>query len=92
MVRCQKDMVLLPSVWPYLQGAAVRHIATQGGMMDAIEKWRRLTNPTCVADYGLSVTLEELAETPEGREILEKEVAPRMSFRLPDGDNGSSNG
>ena len=50
--------------------------------MDAIERWKRLNNPTCVADYGLGVTLEELAETPEGREILAKEVSPWLPFDI----------
>lgn len=38
--------------------------------MDALEKWKRLTNPTCADDYGLSVTLDELKQTEEGRKIL----------------------
>lgn len=44
--------------------------------MTAIEKWNRLTNPQTVEDYGLSVNLEDLAETKEGREIIAREIAP----------------
>ena len=36
--------------------------------MEALEKLKRLTNPKCVADYGLSVSLSELMESDEGSE------------------------
>jgi len=35
--------------------------------MDALEKLKRLTNPQCVEDYGLSVSLSELMEFDEGK-------------------------
>ena len=44
--------------------------------MTAIEKWRRLTNPQSVEDYGLSVNLADLAQSDEGREILRREILP----------------
>jgi len=51
--------------------------------MDEIEKWRRLTNPTCIADYGLSVNLGKLLETDEGKEIYAAEIAPWMPPNAP---------
>jgi len=36
--------------------------------MDALEKLRRLTNPKTLEDWGLSVSLSDLAESDEGRE------------------------
>ena len=32
------------------------------------EKWERLTNPNCAADYGIGITLEEIAQVPEAVE------------------------
>lgn len=54
--------------------------------MTPVEKWKRLTNPQTIEDYGLSVSLDELAETAEGREILEKEISPWLP-PLRDGDS-----
>ena len=34
------------------------------------EKWARFQNPTCVADYGLSFSLEEMQKFPAGRKAL----------------------
>lgn len=42
--------------------------------MNAVEKWKRMSNPQTVEDYGLSVSLEELAQTEEGRQIIERDV------------------
>jgi len=36
------------------------------------EKWDRLNNPTCVEDYGLSLSREELAQFPEGHAIINR--------------------
>lgn len=36
------------------------------------EKWDRLNNPTCLADYGLSLSRDELMQFPEGRAIAEE--------------------
>lgn len=49
--------------------------------MTPVERWRRMTNPQTVEDYGLSVTLEELYETPEGREIIYGEINPSLPLR-----------
>lgn len=35
------------------------------------EKWDRLNNPTCLEDYGLSLSRDELIQFPEGRAIVE---------------------
>lgn len=35
--------------------------------MNALEKLKRLTNPKCLADWGLSVSLSELMDTDEGK-------------------------
>ena len=45
-------------------------------MNDIIERWRRLTDPQTVEDYSLSVNLDDLAQTPEGREIIRREIDP----------------
>ena len=34
------------------------------------EKWERLNNPTCLKDYGLSLSEDELMQFPEGRDLL----------------------
>lgn len=59
--------------------------------MDALEKWKRLANPTCADDYGLSVTIGELAATPEGRKIIEEEIIGNwgVPIALPSGDRGA---
>ena len=31
------------------------------------EKWDRMNNPTCLEDYGLSMTESEALQVPEGR-------------------------
>lgn len=36
-----------------------------------LEKWARLTNPTCVDDYGLSMTLEEVIAVPDAKREVE---------------------
>ena len=33
--------------------------------MDAQEKWKRLNRPTCAADYGLSMSRDEMEQIPE---------------------------
>ena len=37
----------------------------RAGSMNALEKLRRLTNPKCAEDYGLSVSLSELIKSGE---------------------------
>lgn len=38
--------------------------------MSPQEKWQRLTNPQCAADYGIAMTESELATIPQGQAIL----------------------
>lgn len=35
------------------------------------EKWKRLNNPTCLEDYGLFLSRNELMQFPEGRAYVE---------------------
>ncbi len=44
--------------------------------MNAVEKWKRMTNPKTVEDYGLGITLNELLETEEGKKIFQEEIKP----------------
>lgn len=38
--------------------------------MEPKEKWQRLNNPTCAADYGLSLNEDELRTFKRGRALL----------------------
>ena len=38
--------------------------------MNIRERWKRLNNPTCASDYGLSVSMEELKSTPGCEDII----------------------
>ena len=38
--------------------------------MNPEEKWRRLINPTCADDYGLSMSLDELRQVPEASAVV----------------------
>ena len=39
-------------------------------MEESRDIWKRLNKPQCLDDYGLSITLEEMAQFQEGREAL----------------------
>lgn len=41
-----------------------------------LDRWGRMTNPQCVADYGLSVDLHALAK--EAPDVVAREVAPYL--------------
>ena len=38
--------------------------------MTQVEKLKRMLNPTCPADYGISFALDDLCDFQEGREFL----------------------
>ena len=46
--------------------------------MNATETWKRLTHPVTVEDWALTVRLDDLNETEEGRRILRKEILPYL--------------
>jgi len=46
------------------------------------EKWERLNNPTCIEDYGLSISEEELVTFPAGAAILEALDEPRLKEKF----------
>ena len=48
--------------------------------MTAKEKWDRLNNPTCIEDYGLSMTESEIRQVPEGRAFL---LELKKAVRVP---------
>lgn len=50
------------------------------GYIPPKEKWERMKNPTCAADYGLSIDATELSTFEEGRMILKcvREHADRL--------------
>jgi hypothetical protein len=33
--------------------------------MTPLEKWQRMTNPTCVEDYAIGISFAEIAQVPE---------------------------
>ena len=54
------------------------------------EKFERLENPTCFADYGLSLTLTELETFDKGRQLLKEfcdEYAARNMLGFTDHEN-----
>lgn len=55
-------------------------------MNEAVETWRRMTNPQTVEDYGLSVAFRDLEKSPEGRDILEREVMPFVPYNPQNND------
>lgn len=49
--------------------------------------WRRMENPQCVQDYGLSLTLKEMAQLPEAlRTLMELPSQGAKFFHKPTGD------
>lgn len=46
--------------------------------MTEAEKWRRMSNPQTVEDWGLGVNIVKLLEEAEGVEIWENEIAPQL--------------
>lgn len=44
--------------------------------MTPAEKWQRLTNPTCVEDYGLSMSIDEIRQVPEAEAAMKVYLPP----------------
>lgn len=53
--------------------------ASKASPMTELEKWRRMTNPQCLADYGISVDMGKLAE--EASDVFRSEVEPWLTKR-----------
>lgn len=52
--------------------------------MTAQEKWARLRRPTCVEDYGLSMSQAEMRRVPELRHVLARIKAEERRQRKID--------